>query len=255
MEAMLSAYCERAGAAGVLAEPLNLATNAAFLVAAWLAWRRLAATPGLSARRDWDIAGLIAIVVVIGLGSAAWHAVPLRATLLADVLPITLFIHLYLLIFSIRVLGLRWPWAVLILALFVAGGSAFGRLVPPGALNGSGAYLPAWIMLVIMTAWLFAAANPSAAALGVTLGVWTVSLIARSTDRAICPAFPIGTHFLWHTLNAVVLYLLLALLVRDAERRRLGPADRVGDYAKGAQRSPAARRHARPASIGIGRNR
>jgi hypothetical protein len=36
-----------------------------------------------------------------------------------------------------------------------------------------------------------------------------MSLIFRSIDMAVCPELPLGTHFLWHLLNAVVLYLLL----------------------------------------------
>ena len=31
----------------------------------------------------------------------------------------------------------------------------------------------------------------------------------RTADLALCPAFPLGTHFAWHILNAVVLCVLL----------------------------------------------
>ncbi len=33
----------------------------------------------------------------------------------------------------------------------------------------------------------------------------TVSLVLRSLDAPLCAANPLGTHFLWHLLNAVML--------------------------------------------------
>jgi hypothetical protein len=38
-------------------------------------------------------------------------------------------------------------------------------------------------------------------------GVFLVSTFFRTIDNAICPYFPVGSHFLWHVLVAVVLYL------------------------------------------------
>ena len=37
----------------------------------------------------------------------------------------------------------------------------------------------------------------------------------RSIDNAVCDAFPIGTHFLWHLLAALVLYLFGRGLVQN----------------------------------------
>jgi hypothetical protein len=36
-----------------------------------------------------------------------------------------------------------------------------------------------------------------------------VSLTFRTIDIAVCDAFTLGTHFVWHMLNAVVIYILL----------------------------------------------
>ncbi len=43
----------------------------------------------------------------------------------------------------------------------------------------------------------------------VTAGIFLVSLAFRTVDVASCGSLPLGTHFLWHVLNAVVLYRLL----------------------------------------------
>jgi hypothetical protein len=41
--------------------------------------------------------------------------------------------------------------------------------------------------------------------LGAT-SVFVIALTFRTLDDAICPMFPVGTHFLWHLLNAVAIY-------------------------------------------------
>jgi len=45
--------------------------------------------------------------------------------------------------------------------------------------------------------------------------VFLVSIAFRSIDNAVCPVLPLGTHFLWHCLNACVLYLLLCAAMAD----------------------------------------
>ena len=44
--------------------------------------------------------------------------------------------------------------------------------------------------------------------------LFLVSLTARTLDRSVCAALPIGTHALWHVLNAVVLYALVVTAIR-----------------------------------------
>ena len=41
------------------------------------------------------------------------------------------------------------------------------------------------------------------------------SIDYRSVDAAICDIIPIGTHFLWHLLNSVVLYLSMRAFILD----------------------------------------
>ena len=45
-----------------------------------------------------------------------------------------------------------------------------------------------------------------------------VSLIFRTGDQIVCPAVPIGTHFIWHLFNALVLALYLEAAIRFAPR-------------------------------------
>ena len=50
--------------------------------------------------------------------------------------------------------------------------------------------------------------------MAVGAGMLAVSLIFRTIDEAVCGAFPLGTHFLWHILNAVLLGWMIRVLVR-----------------------------------------
>jgi hypothetical protein len=46
-------------------------------------------------------------------------------------------------------------------------------------------------------------------------GLFTMSLVFRTVDNAVCAALSAGTHFLWHILNAWLLYLLVSLLIQQ----------------------------------------
>lgn len=214
---MLATYCERAGAAGLLAEPINLVTNAAFIIAAVLAARRLAAEPGLRLRNSWDLGLLVLMLAAIGIGSALWHSFATGWAVLADVIPITLFINLYLLSFGWRVLRLR----VLALAGLWLGYLVLSvglvALTGPELLNGSIGYVPALAFLVGFWWVLRRRADPLAPMLLTACLLFVGSLTFRTLDIAVCGTLPIGLHFLWHLLNALLLYLLLRGLI-DARR-------------------------------------
>jgi hypothetical protein len=210
---MLDAYCERAGDAGLWAEPVNLITNLAFVIAALLAGQRLLRAPGARVGNRWDLGLLILLLAAIGVGSALWHSVATGWAALADVIPITLFINLYLLSFGWRVLGLRpLPLAALWLGYQVLS-IGLVALSGPALLNGSVGYLPALIFLLGFWWVLRRRADPLAKVLLAASLLFMVSLSLRTLDPIVCEAVPVGLHFLWHLLNALLLYLLLSGLI------------------------------------------
>ncbi len=194
-------YCERLGPS-FWAEPVNAVTNASFLIAAiaaFLLWRR--------GERDGPALALIAVTFLIGIGSFIFHTVATRGAALFDTVPIAVFIYGYLWLALRRFLKLSVWMAPALVIVFGLLSYAEGLVVPRGTLNGSHAYLPALAALLVV-GWLTREARPrrllfSAAA------VFAVSIFFRSIDQAVCQALPLGTHFLWHSLNGVVLYLLL----------------------------------------------
>ncbi|AXK80053.1 hypothetical protein DW352_05695 [Pseudolabrys taiwanensis] len=201
-------YCERTDPS-FWAEPVNAVTNASFLIAAAIAfiqWQR-------KGERDWPVLLLVVITAVIGVGSFIFHTVATRGAALFDTIPIAVFIYGYLFFALRRYLGLSLMMAAALLIAFLAATYAEAAIVPRGALNGSHAYLPALgATFVIGFLTLQRRAGPLIIAAGVTIAL---SLTFRSIDMAVCESFPLGTHFLWHSLNGLGLYLLLRAALLD----------------------------------------
>jgi hypothetical protein len=194
-------YCERVGA-GFWAEPVNALTNAAFVLAAAIAfvrWWRAGA-------RDWPTLALVIVLVTIGLGSFAFHTLATRGAVYLDVLPIAVFIYGYLLLALRRFLALPWRASIELLVVFFAASRVLPYLAEPGALNGSLDYLPALAAMLILVWFVPSQVRP---AIWLAAILFVVSIVFRTMDQAVCAAFPLGTHFIWHMLNAAVLLVLL----------------------------------------------
>lgn len=202
----IDAYCERLGPE-LWAEPVNAFTNAAFLVAAVLMWRRWPEEPLARA--------LSAVMFVIGIGSFLFHtfATPWAAT--ADVFPILGYILLYVYSAHRRVWGQGVALSLLFMALTVPWIAlltpVFARL--PG-FEVSSFYWPV-PTLILLHAWLLRGRSPAVArGFAVGAGILALSLTFRSLDGAACEAVPLGAHFLWHLLNALMLGWMIEVLGR-----------------------------------------
>lgn len=202
--AAIDAYCERTDAA-FWSEPVNALTNLAFLLAALWAFRRWRASGG----GDRATLALIALVAIIGAGSFLFHTFANRWSALTDVLPITAFIYGFYALALRRLVGLsRLATGLGTVALMAF--SQFGAPLAEPLLGSSEAYLPALLALYGVGAWLVIRGR-GAAGRGLLLAgaVFTLSLFFRMADDPVCPYWPLGTHFLWHGLNAVTLALCL----------------------------------------------
>ncbi|MDR3417346.1 MAG: hypothetical protein P4L83_14270 [Nevskia sp.] len=215
LSAPIRQYCERLGP-GLWAEPLNAVSNLAFLLAAaWLLSRPSRQAPAYARV-------LAVLLFLIGLGSLSFHLFATAGTEILDVL----FIALYVLFFVacyFRRFG-AWPWWAALLAM--PGFVVFGALVmapfPQGALNGSVGYLPALAGLVLMAGYLLAKRRRGGGPLAAAAAIFLVSLYLRTEDRAWCLSLPIGTHWLWHCLNAGTLTLVTLSLDYEPDTRHAG---------------------------------
>jgi hypothetical protein len=221
MTEILDLYCERTGPE-VWSEPLNALTNLAFVVAGAIAWRLWRERPKAGWRSSADLVFLVGLLFAIGIGSTIWHLVPTRATKLGDQIPILLFMNVYLLVFLVRVMGLGWAATLALFALYHAANFAIARSFPPDFLNGSVFYAPTWITLIVLGVVLFVRRNPAARRFAFAVAIFTAAIAFRSIDEAVCPLVPIGTHFLWHLLNGVVLYLFAAIAIGSRREARYG---------------------------------
>jgi hypothetical protein len=213
-------YCERI-APGLWNEPFNLISNLAFVAAGILVWRLLNQQRSQLVGPIWDITLLTVLLFAIGIGSALWHLFANRWSLLADTIPILLFINIYLLSCLFRVFSLPAVLGLGFFILYHIVNFSIQSALPGDFLNGSIFYLPTWGFLLAITV---AASKRQNAGYHYYLGgfiIFTISLLFRTVDQSICSAVPVGTHFIWHLLNAVALYLLMRGLLYNAARHKI----------------------------------
>lgn len=220
-------YCERGTNEAVLAEPLNAASNIAFFLAALAALLLHLRRPKKD--RSADHALLIALVFLVGLGSLSFHLLADKGTMLADVVPIDLFMLVYLGFALNRFLRVPPGSTVLLLIGFTAlmfwvgqlkcwaGGIGFPGPEVTGAsecMNGSLIYLPALAAMAVVGGLLYERRLPAAPYILWAALIFAISVTFRSIDMAICDQTlfagrNLGTHFIWHLLNGLTLFLLL----------------------------------------------
>ncbi len=207
----IDGYCERLDSS-YWAEPVNAITNLAFLIAAFIMWRRVRDQKMPLARV------LVMILAAIGLGSFLFHTHARVWAAIADTTPILLFILVYIFAVNRDVWGLgKWgalgltalffPYAFLTIPIF--------QLIP--GLGSSAGYAPV-PLLILIYAYLLRFRDPETAR-GLALGaaILVVSIIFRALDEKVCGVWPMGTHFMWHILNAV----MLAWMIEVYRRHRL----------------------------------
>jgi Ceramidase len=206
VEAYMDAYCERT-APGLLAEPLNAITNTSFLIAAWAAWY-LARRSG---RPPADIQVLLWLAVATGIGSGLWHTYATAWALILDIIPILLFLVWFFWLYMRDVAGMPTPFAVASIVAFLMASVLAQRFAH--VLHGALYYTPALILLLALGMFYARERASGRYLLLAAAGVYALALVFRTLDEEVCPAFPIGTHFLWHSLNGLAAYLAMRCLI------------------------------------------
>jgi hypothetical protein len=212
-------YCERTDGS-FWSEPLNAFSNVSFLIAsiaAWLFIRRVAKQTGQSAG---ELYVLPALIFLIFFGSSAFHTTATRWGVALDSGSIALYMLYFIVLWARLYWELPWSRAWIAAPAFLA----FTALVALLPVRVSGMYLAAVLGLLVLAGLLSFSKRPDrvehwrwylVAAL-----LFAVSLTARTLDAPLCGEMPIGTHYIWHTLNGVVLYLVThAAVVRWRQRQ------------------------------------
>ena len=71
--------------------------------------------------------------------------------------------------------------------------------------------------LVVFAVLSLRRGHPGARWIAGATGVFLLSVIFRTIDRDICASLSLGTHFLWHLLNGLMIGLLLQMLIRTGK--------------------------------------
>ncbi len=209
----LDIYCERLDA-GYWSEPLNAVTNAAFVIAALIMWRR---TRGLLLGRV-----LSGVLFAIGIGSYLFHTHATAWASAADTTPIGMFILIYVFAVHRDVLGLPW-WAA---ALATLAFFPYAYIVVPVLdripfVMISDFYWTVPLLLFAYAAGLYRRHPATARGMAAGAALLCLSITSRSFDQTLCPSWPSGTHFLWHLLNA----LMLGWMIEVYRRHLLAGSD------------------------------
>jgi len=210
----LDHYCERI-APGFWGEPFNLLSNLAFVIAGIVVWRIYLQQRNKISGQSWDIGFLIALLFAIGIGSGLWHLLANSWSLKADTIPILLFINIYLLSCLFRLFSLSVILGLSIFSVYHFVNISIQSALPADFLNGSIFYLPTWLFLSGITIFVWQLKLLGHRYYTYALIIFSVSLTFRTVDQAVCDTIPIGTHFVWHILNAITLYLLMLGLIKN----------------------------------------
>ncbi len=208
--AQVDGYCERIDPS-FWAEPVNAATNAAFLISAFIMWRR---TRG----QGLPLAMLLVVVLaIIGTGSFLFHTFATVWASTADVAPILIFILIYIYVANRAYWGLNLLPALALAALFFPYAAVtvpiFSKLE---FLGTSSAYAPVALLIFIYAVLLQKRVPKVARGLQFGCMLLVLSLFFRATDLPICRYVPLGTHFMWHILNAIMLGWMIEVYRRHA---------------------------------------
>ena len=210
----IDGYCERLSAA-YWAEPINAVTNAAFLISAFIMWRRVRG-------QEMPLAmALVMVLAAIGVGSYLFHTHAQVWAAIADVTPILLFILIYIFAVNKNVWGMSTGYALGATILFIpyaAVTTPVFQLVP--GLGGSAAYAPVPLLILIYSFLLRHREPAFAKNMAIGAALLILSITFRALDAPICQQFPTGTHFLWHILNATMLGWMIEAYRRVIIRMR-----------------------------------
>ena len=199
-------YCERLDI-GIWAEPINAFTNVAFILAAIIMWLRC--------KNLGEGKILSFLLFSIGCGSFLFHTYAQIWAALLDVTAILIFILTYIFVANRRFLVwskmvsligviLFFPYQLLLVSI-LSNIQFFGSSVQ---------YIPVAILIFIYSGLLRKSEPNLSRRLFIGASILCLSIIFRTIDEPFCSISLVGTHFVWHILNAIMLSWMIEILRR-----------------------------------------
>ena len=195
-------YCERTNQQ-IFNEPINAISNIFFIIVS------LSLIKILKKNKSNNIYYIQPILIFfIGIGSFLFHLVPNLITLYSDIIPIFLFSLSFIFLFNRDVINISHLHNAFLFFLFFILLLFITPKLNYEILNGSEFYLANYCFLTLYTIWLYIKKSDFFQLLFLGFIFFNLSILLRSLDNHICEYFSIGTHFLWHFLNAYLLKIL-----------------------------------------------
>jgi hypothetical protein len=203
-------YCEQPSMSGFF-EPFNTSTNIAFVFAGIFLIIRLTKRNVLDARAIY----LSSVLISIGIGSFLWHVYRTNLTLMLDSIPIAIFVLSFLFFYLKLVTKKILELILLFLGFFIYTGILTNLLLQTEFFyfeNGGAAYFAAITYLIVLQIFNYFKKVKLIRRSLLIVFVFMMSLSFRQFDLVICDnTHLIGTHFMWHILNSITLYLMISL--------------------------------------------
>ena len=199
-------YCERLDI-GIWAEPINAVTNVAFILASIFMWLRC---KNLIEGRILSF-----LLFSIGCGSFLFHTFAQTWAAILDVMAILIFILTYIFVANLRFLVwskmvsligviLFFPYQLLLVSI----------LSNIQFLGSSVQYIPVAILIFIYSGLLRKSEPNLSNGLFIGASILCLSIVSRTIDEPLCSIVSVGTHFVWHILNAIMLSWMIEILRR-----------------------------------------
>ena len=195
-------YCERTNNQ-IFDEPINAISNVFFIIVSISLFKILRKNQSDKIYYVQPI-----LIFFIGIGSFLFHLKPNLITLYLDIIPIFLFSLSFIFLFNRNVINISNLNSALLFILFLTLLLFITPKLKYEILNGSEFYFANYFFLAMYTIWLYFKKSDFFQLLFLGFIFFNLSILLRSIDNHICNYLSIGTHFLWHFLNAYLLKIL-----------------------------------------------
>ena len=199
-------YCERLDI-GIWAEPINAVTNVAFILAAIFMWLRC--------KNLVEGKILSFLLFSIGCGSFLFHTFAQTWAAILDVAAILIFILTYIFIANRSFLAWSKMVSLIGVILFFPYQLVLANILSNIQFFGSSVqYIPVAILIFIYSGLLRKTEPNLSRGLLIGAAILCLSIVFRIIDEPLCSILSVGTHFVWHILNAIMLSWMIEILRR-----------------------------------------
>ena len=199
-------YCERLDIV-IWAEPINAVTNVAFILASIFMWLRC--------KNLVEGRVLSFLLFSIGCGSFLFHTFAQTWAAILDVAAILIFILTYIFIANRSFLAWSKMVSVFGVILFFPYQLLLANILSNIQFFGSSVqYIPVAILIFIYSGLLRKTEPNLSRGLFIGAIILCLSIVFRIIDEPLCSILSVGTHFVWHILNAIMLSWMIEILRR-----------------------------------------